>query len=403
MKNTIIVLVIVIAVALLGAVGLKFWARPGRISPEKSRAMVLEAWWNYRNTPVKGIKIIEYRIADRTYRVKPDYSNYPNLPLIEDLLSSLFAQIPIDKADEFLDTVRIKHAGRTRIAGRLVERIRLSPRGYNGQSAELWIDPEKDNLLGWRKLDEKGDLVRGWHFRSIGNAPDIPADSGKRGLVEGIIENSPLFDQRELITGDELKDLAGFQHFPIPTWMPDGFHLVGGRWVRAIGPPNELEKMMPGGAVGRLRQGFGPGPGGGMGGQFQIVYSDGLNTISMSIFPNGRLGQAMLDPDRVNGILSDKAAEIRRLFRTSMVGRFYPGRLVMIFGSVDIGILNQMLDSVQFDPGDFPPPDMMPEGGPGQFPPFGPGPGNGGPPFDPPWRGGGPGGGGFGPGPGRGR
>ena len=144
MKNTIIVLVILIAVVLVGAVGLKFWARPGRISPEKSRAMVLEAWRNYKNAPVKGIKTIEYRIADRTYRVKPDYSNYPNLPLIEDILSSLFAQVPIDKADEFLDTVSIKHAGRTRIAGRMVERIRLSPKGYSGQSAELRIDPEKN-------------------------------------------------------------------------------------------------------------------------------------------------------------------------------------------------------------------------------------------------------------------
>jgi len=385
-KIFIIIVVVIIVVTLLGTVGLKFWARGGRLTEDQSRELVLNAWAQpvIVEYDTHGIpRMVEYRIGDRNYLVKPDYTNYPKLPVIESILKNLFPQVPYEDADEFLDTVDILHAGRTRVAGFTVERIALKPSGYTGHSIELWVGAENNLLLGWRKLDENGELVRGWRFRRLSkhNMPLIALENVST-VTDDIVGSdffgdSRLFDDRTLIPERQLRELAETGRILLPEWQPDGFSIAGGRWVHGMGPQNELEQFAPGLGLGRMRLGAGGGGGGagmGAGGQFQVVYTDGLNTISLTLMPNQRIGQAFGDPQRVNQILADKGAEIRRLFHTSMAARVFPGRLVLAFGGVEEGILRRMVDSIPFDPLEMGIPELGPDGRPDQprlFPPDG--------------------------------
>jgi len=119
--------------------------------------------------------------------------------------------------------------------------------------------------------------------------------------------------------------------------------------------------VLPGLGVGRIQRGMGRfgGPASDAPGHFQLIYTDGLNTISVVQIPMGRLMEIRGDPGRIQAILDSKSREVRRIFHTSMVARVMPRALVILYGEVAPDVLRQVADSIGLPEG-FPPEGMRP-------------------------------------------
>ena len=369
----IIVAIIIVAAVLYG--GYAYWARPGRLSESSCSDLVQLAWTRAQSGRITGQADFGYRLGERFYRVRADVNAADNFPLLAGALTRIFPEVMPDEA--FADRVKMAHTGRARVAGRVIERIRLAPVQYTGDLIELWIDPENGDTLAWRRLDPKGRFIRGWRM------VDAVAFQ-EYGLVNSIAENDrevpeefPNVGGSALKRPDEIDEMV-IRRLVQPEWIPPGFRFIGMRTVTGFNPPGELESILPGLGVGRMRGGIG-----GMGrgampgaqGHFQLVYTDGLNTISVVQIPVVRFLEIQGDPGRIQEVLNSKSREVYRIFHTTMIARVMPGSVVMLFGEVAPDVLRQVADSIR-PPADLPPEGMRPplmdgeEGG-MPAPPFG--------------------------------
>ena len=364
-------LVLAVAVAIVVAFGLyAWWARPGRVSEDGCRDLVRTAWGQAQAGSPSGEREFEYRLARRVYRVRVDPAQAPRYPVIARILTRLFRQA--EPAGEFLGRLDIRHAGRVRVAGAPCERVRLSPREYKGDSVELWIDPGRGYLLGWRRLDGEGRMVRGYRFRTVTGFEERAV--GVRGdEIEGDgFEGSPLFEMRRLMSPEEIEESSQERGIPLPEWLPSGFSMTGGRMTPALELPHEFEGILPGMQMGRMRSDarmMGPGMRGAGGGHLQVIYSDGLNTISVVMLPMGRFMQFAVDPGRAQEVLDAKAKEMRRIHHTSIVARVFPGSIVLLFGEVAPDVLARVADSIRSAEPEQPPGLLPPQVGPEGFGP----------------------------------
>jgi len=318
--------------------------------------------------------MLEYRLGSREYRVRVDLSDYPRYPLLKRYLETMFPQVEPDTG--FLDRVSIRDMGRIRVAGRPAERVRLSPNGYKGDSLELWVEPKEGYTLGWRRLDPRGRLIRGYRYRSV---TGFQSSDGP-GRSEEPFRISPFFADRKLMPVEEVREFIDANPaMVLPEWLPDGFRMVGGRKSGGSGPSMDFEGMLPGTGLGGFRKGP-QGPMAGAG-HFQVVYSDGLNTISVIQFPRQRLTEAGFDPGAIDQALKSKSKQVESIFHTSMATRAFPNSIVIVLGEVAPELVRRVADSIPKPPED---------AGPGIMPP--PPMGNGDRPLDRPpggdeWRG----------------
>jgi hypothetical protein len=273
--------------------------------------------------------------------------------------------------DAFFGRVSLRHEGRGLAGGRICERVGISPAQYKGDSIELWIDPSSGYPLSWRRYDYTGGFVSGYRFRRARFDKAGPEGQGllgdnlfaDSGRLSGILEGEAL-DPERVMSMDRDGEIS------LPKSLPAGFKLTGGR----ILPGAEILQA--------LRRGRGAGGGPGMGpmmdrpepafGPIQIVYSDGLNTVSVIEYRHPRLMELFLRTGDLDSAINAKAKEIRRIFRTSMTGKMVPGALILFYGEVAPEVLNDIAASLP-DQG-FAPPPMPPMGGPGSEGDHGPQP-----------------------------
>ena len=361
-KITIFAVIAIIIVAALLYGGYAYWARPGRLSESSCRDLVHTAWTRMQSGRLTGRADFGYRLGERFYRVRVDANAADNFPVLADILSGLVPQVAPDEA--FAERIKMAHSGRALIAGRVIERIRLAPVQYTGDLIELWIDPENGDTLAWRRLDPKGRFIRGWRMAEAGAfEPYADVNSVARD-GEDIHGELPNVGDSALLRPDEIDEVM-MRRIMQPEWTPPGFRFIGMRTVPSLHPPSEIESMLPGLGVGRMRGGMGGLGGVGMGpmrgaqGHFQLVYTDGLNTISVVQIPVGRLLEIQGDPGRIQEVLNSKSREVQRIFHTTMIARVMPGSVVMLFGEVAPEVLRQVAESIS-PPADLPPDGMRP-------------------------------------------
>lgn len=366
MRILVIASSVIIVLALIAWAVAAFWARPGRLDESECRELVRRAWQASAEEKAVGVRTFEYRLGEYRHRV-PAKSPPPfEFARLADRLVSLFPQREPDEA--FFRQVRLSHRGRLRVAGRACERVRIAPSEYEGQSIELWVDPESGYPLGWRKLDPRGRLVRGYRYlraelRSREGEPpsgeEVPKNpTGLTELLEG-----------DLIPPERVTEMAKRGEIAFPRWLPLGFELSGARALTALSRFQELRELVRGEGAG-LRRGAGPMQGvfreGGH--RFQMIFSDGLNTISIVQFVSRQWpGEGMVNPVRAEEVINHKAKEIDRVFHVSMAGRMAPGAVVLLFGEVAPEVLQDVAESLEMPrpesvgPG-LRPPGLGPEG-----------------------------------------
>jgi len=339
-------LLLAIVIIVLVAAGLiAFWARPGRLNETQCSDLVRMAWDSTQAGELKGDRVLIYRLGSREYRVKDTLTGAPRYPVLYDIISDFFQQTEPDA--DFLARLRIRHRGRVRAAGIICERVQLSPGGYAGDSTEIWVDPESGHVLSWRRLDADGGMIRGYRYTSV----EI-TDGSSEAAVEDTGDTDhdwPILEENHLLTVEQLVDLSENRPLIIPEWLPPGFELTGGRMINSLDPPVEMEGVFPGGGIGRMRRDAGrlPGPLEGIGqGQMQLIFSDGLNTITVILYHPQRLFGAGIDPARVEDILQAKADEVRRIFHVSMASRVFPAGIAIVFGGVAPDVLRQVAESI---------------------------------------------------------
>lgn len=362
-----IFLVILILIVIAAAAGLavaSYWARAGRLSPAESTELLKQAWEISKTEIPAGQREIFYDFDGEVFRYRPEEGK---LRPFNKLMASLFPQVGL--TEEFLTQLEINHAGRSRVAGRTCEKILISPVHYDGNSLELWIEPDGYHVLGYRTLDYQGKLVRGFRFVNITGVEAV----AEQDIPEDL--NLPFIQERALVPPDTVETMAGRNVILLPDWLPPGFKLTGGRYILNFDQPAFGEDLMPEMGIGRLlderagdRPGegrFEPGQPREGGNQFQTIYSDGLNTISVIQLPPGKVIEAAPDPGRLEHILRAKSDEVWRLFHTGMVGRFFPNAVVIVYGEVSPDIAREIAASISYEP---PPAD---EDGSGPQPPRG--------------------------------
>ena len=362
---------VVLAVLILLA-AYAWWARPNRLSQAQCRDLVTRAWQSIQAEAPSGARILDFNVAGRDRRAIVGAPRLENLAHVADRLREMFPQSTPD--DAFFGRVNLTNTGRMRVAGRVCERIRISPSAYAGDSIELWIDPSTGSPFGWRRYDFKGEFVRGYRQTRVGSRiPPLPGGPASQGLFEGADALAGIIES-ELIPPDRVEEMASLGEAILPTWLPPGFKLVGGRNLPPAGLIEQLRQGPRGRGLGRGASVWGP-----KGVRLQLIYSDGLNTISITEIRHGPMFDPALDAPRLNRLLSAKAWEVRRIFRTSMAARELRGVLILLFGEVSPDVLNQVAASFPEEGlRPLPPPFAGP--GPGFMSPGGPG----GPPSPPP-------------------
>jgi hypothetical protein len=361
--------VLLVAAILLAWAGYAYWSRPDRLSEAECRALVDQAWARGRQMAPEGPRILEYDLGGRIHRVRSKSPSPEGTSMIAERLRAVFPQRKPD--DVFFGNVLVSHAGRLRTGGRICEKIRLSPRSYRGDSAEIWVDPSSGDVLGWRRYDSSGRFVRGFRLgRSFGEVEQMPPPELPGGGLDV-----------PLVPPDKVGRMVQNGELLMPARLPEGFELVGGRELRVFGFFGPGGIGMGGRGMGRAYEGFAPDEM-----NFQLVFSDGLNTISVLQYRLPRFLELLPRMEVFDAALKQKAQEITRIFHTSMQSRMVPGGLVLLYGEVDADVLSKVADSI--------PPEGFKIGAPGFRPPEGPPPG-----FQPPD--GGPMGGPFGEGFGR--
>ncbi|MCK4719788.1 hypothetical protein KAU08_03970 [bacterium] len=401
---TILIVLIVMGMSGLGAI--KFWARPGRLDAAKSVELLSAAWNQAQIETPSGPREVFYDLGGKVFRIRSKLDETAKFEAFQNLMASLFPQV--DPSDEFLGNLTVTHRGRVRIAGVTCERILVSPTRYDGNSIELWIEPGKNLILGYRTIDFEGNLVRGYRFLKITGTE--PVDDSAASVTE--TPDLPFLNDPELVPPERIQEMADTHIIALPDWLPPGFKLRGGRRLANFDQPAVFDNYMPGLGVGRMQIGGSGGGGGGGGGgaglglgprpgqgplrefnnQFQLVYTDGLNTISVIQLPQARMGEGFFNPDRQGEVLEAKAREVWRLFHTAMAGRFLPNAMIIVYGEVSPEVAKQIAGSIpdlplvppmgvgpDSQPPGFPPDGMQPfgPGHPRPDRPFGEGPGGG--------------------------
>ncbi len=377
---TILIVLIVMGIVGLGAI--KFWARPGRLDAAKSVELLSAAWNQAQTETPSGPREVFYDLGGKVFRITSELDETAKFEAFQNLMASLFPQV--DPSDEFLANLTVTHRGRVRIAGVTCERILVSPTRYDGNSIELWIEPGKNLILGYRTIDFEGNLVRGYRFLKITGTEPVD-DSASSGTET---PDLPFFNDPELIPPERIQEMAAAHIIALPDWLPPGFKLRGGRRLANFDQPAVFDNYMPGLGVGRMQIGGGGGGGGGLGprqgqgplrefnNQFQLVYTDGLNTISVIQLPQVRMGESFFNPDRQGEVLEAKAREVWRLFHTAMAGRFLPNATIIVYGEVSPEIAKQIARSIPDIPLVPPmgagPDDRPPDPPPDEMQPFGP-------------------------------
>jgi hypothetical protein len=366
---TIIAILAILVLIAWGAYA--FWTRPGRLDQTTSRALVVKAWETTRSGEPSGELLLRMDLGGRDL-IRPGVHPVPQpFDVPAERIRDLFPQQEPDEV--FFNRVSIAHMGRVWVAGRWCERVRLSPRNYEGQSVELWVDPDGGLALGWRRLEADGAFVRGYRYlRTQGAVAGGEHGPGISSHVEDILDMAG----GEAIPPERLSEFLETGFLVEPSWLPDGFELTGGRIFTA---------PMMGRMQFRNR---------GQGSEdpilprhYQLVYSDGLNTISIIEFPHNLPAGVSPDSARLSDILSRKSSEIRRIFHTSMAARVYPIGIALLFGEVSKEVLDRVAASLpesafagspddEIWPPGIPPPGLPGPGGEG-------GPGFGGPGFGP--------------------
>ncbi|MCX6645456.1 MAG: hypothetical protein NTY09_03735, partial [bacterium] len=225
----ILVLLVIGAVSILGVA--KFWARPGRLSSAESTAMLKQAWdVSQRETPI-GEREVYYDLGGEVFNIRSEDFEKEKAEAFHRLMTSLFPQLA--PSDDFLGQVNISHAGRIRIAGRTCEKILVSPKGYDGDSIEVWIEPANNHVLGYETLDYQGNLVRGFRYLSVTGSQPVE-DSGAPGIR---IFDQLIFNEMEMIPPDEIRAIVERHEIALPEWLPSGFKMVGGRRLMNFDQP----------------------------------------------------------------------------------------------------------------------------------------------------------------------
>jgi negative regulator of sigma E activity len=344
---TILIVLIVMGMSGLGAI--KFWTRPGRLDAAKSVELLSAAWNQAQIETPSGPREVFYDLGGKVFRIRSKLDETAKFEAFQNLMASLFPQV--DPSDEFLGNLTVTHRGRVRIAGVTCERILVSPALYDGNSIELWIEPGKNLILGYRTIDFEGNLVRGYRFLKITGTEPVD-DSAASGTET---PDLPFLNDPELVPPERIQEMADAHIIALPDWLPPGFKLRGGRRLANFDQPAVFDNSMPGLGVGRMQSGgggggLGPRPGQGplreFNNQFQLVYTDGLNTISVIQLPQARMGEGFFNPDRQEEVLAAKAGEIWRLFHTAMAGRFLPNATIIVYGEVSPEIAKQIAGSI---------------------------------------------------------
>jgi len=377
-RIAVIIAIAILAFLLIG--GYFVWARPGRLNRNQCIKLMHKAFERGKMKP-SGTRIVEMMVGNRYMRLSKPPLGMENIgPLREGLGFSE----TVEPDDSFFDNFEVRHAGRIFAAGRVCERIRISPREYAGDSTELWMHPGDGSIIAWRHCDARGKLKRGYRvIRPIGKFRDSTFSGDLKEPKDG---NLP--DKFGWISPEEIKQLNDEGTIALPEWVPPGFKLSGGRIAQREGL---LERL---GGVGSQPPESSPFGfrGRGPGRHFIIYYSDGLNTITVVLMPHRRIFDILGDPDRFNKILEAKSEEVERLFKTAMVGGILPSGLVIIYGETDRKTLTKVIKSIpdkelkmspDFPPDFFPGPPPGAEGELGMHGHMGPGPGWGQGPNEP--------------------
>ncbi len=344
----------IVAVIVIAAGALMFWARPDRLSEQECRDLVQNAWDHNQTGYLTGKRLLEYRLGQRTYRIRAEFENYNQYPALMQMIEDLFPQTGPDEG--FFNSLDIRHMGRTRVVGHPVEKIRLTPAEYTGGSIELWIHPDRNGLMAWRSYAYDGSFVRGYRFQSIAGFINTEDTSGLTD-TPGVM---PFLGECDLLTKDEIGLMASHRPVPLPEWLPPGFNLAGGRIIPNIDAPAEIQTWFPGmGSIGRMRgEGLGGGFRGGQGaggqglgaGHLQLIFTDRLNTISVILLPPQRMVNRAFDHSQLQRVINDKAVQVREVFHTTMVGRVFPDFVILLYGNVSPDILDQVADSIHLPP-----------------------------------------------------
>ena len=335
------------------------WTRPGRLEQSACRELVLTAYRNSQEGMPSGKRVFRFDFGNRAFIVpggdpEPDQSGP-----IKNRLQALFPRTEPDA--EFFERVSLTHRGRVRVAGRWCESVRIAPNGYEGHSVELWIDPDSGMPLGWRRLDTRGNLVRGYrYFRADTESGDDSLFTDEDFPIEDMLGEPGL----EIIPPEQLEEIFSRGHLVRPSVLPPGFRIIGGRGYRQFGmmgvPGADQPGMGPGMLPGRVSgEPIPPGAG-----HFTLYFSDGLNTITSVQMIRARFADLPIDPERFRGVLDFKAGEIQRIFHTSVSGRMWTGGLVLLYGEVSKDWLDRVAASF---PDEGPAFQEWPGPGPGGF------------------------------------
>ncbi|HDS30865.1 MAG TPA: hypothetical protein ENN67_07485, partial [Firmicutes bacterium] len=314
----------VIAIVLLGS--FSFWTRPGRMSESSARELAMDAWHSASYGLPSGAIIPHLNLAGRRFVGKP--ADSAALMLKYHPIATAGRSIRYKPDEEFFSHVNISHLGRVWTAGRWCERIRLAPSTYSGHSLELWIDPDKKIPLGWRKFNENGDFVRGYRYLRVNGRDNggevIPAEThGMDFMFE-----SGVFGK---IPDNKLDELFESGIIVKPSWLPDGFRLIA---VRDFDIPDRRPMQFRGMGHGSFSPLFSK--------RFQLIYSDGLNTVSIFEFPHGLPEGVPKDRPRLTEIIESKNREFQRIFNTSVTFQMYETGFAMIFGEISVDVLKRI-------------------------------------------------------------
>lgn len=356
-RNRILLIVIMtlVLLAVFVSAAVAFWARPDRLSESQCKSLVLLAWKSANSKSLEGKKAFQINLSGKNRRIDAVLDRLAENQELGKKLRNVLPQREPD--DEFFKNMTLRHTGRTMIAGRICEKVRISPAAYKGDSLELLTDSKTGYPLGWRRYDSRGRFIKGYTYRQIGTDKtglDVPASGLEQEIdherfLRGILEE-------ELIAPEKVKDLERRGQISLPQWLPEGFKLIGARLLPRLETVEELRE-----------EGFGRGRGRMFGpsfirewmkfkeGNFQVILSDGLNTISIIHFQRRQLMDQLLKPDLISSALEEKSREIERIFHTSMVGKVDPGALVLLFGGIDREELQKVLDSIPESKMEFPP------------------------------------------------
>ena len=123
--------------------------------------------------------------------------------------------------------IDVQMLGRDKVAGRSAYIVQISPKlRRQGDIRKIWIDSEKWVKLRTDDIAPNGKLISSSYYTSIDFVDSIPNEKFRIDKPAGArVERDPI--RPGLMSIDKLQRLVGFQIMK-PSYLPDGFKLVGG-------------------------------------------------------------------------------------------------------------------------------------------------------------------------------